>query len=100
MTTKICDICNEEFTGHGHQPHPYKGDKCCDNCHSKVIHARFLLMEKHQTTVDAVVDEIKSRLHPVDEIDEFFRLQGREDAFVIRYKDGSEFEVKVKRLKK
>jgi len=48
LQTKKCDICKKQFIGHGHSPHPLRGDKACDKCHyKKVVPARFALMKQH-----------------------------------------------------
>jgi hypothetical protein len=43
---KICCLCKEEFTGHGHNPLPLynKEGRCCTSCNmSEVIPARLML---------------------------------------------------------
>jgi len=49
MQIKKCDLCKKEFEGHGHGPHPLKGEICCDTCHNtKVLPARFELAKKEK----------------------------------------------------
>ena len=34
---KICSICGNEIKGIGHNPKPYDGEKCCDECNIKYV---------------------------------------------------------------
>ncbi len=45
MTKFKCCICGKESAGYGNNPHPFEGDKCCDECNLKrVIPKRMELM--------------------------------------------------------
>ena len=35
--TKKCDLCEKQFEGYGHGPHPFKGKVCCDACNDKIV---------------------------------------------------------------
>ena len=32
-----CCVCGVEVVGHGHNPRPISGDKCCGLCNTKVV---------------------------------------------------------------
>ena len=38
-----CAICRVAFTGWGHNPSPFEGERCCDDCNARfVIPARLV----------------------------------------------------------
>lgn len=34
---KKCCICHKPIVGHGHNPEPFKGKLCCDECNIKHV---------------------------------------------------------------
>ena len=39
---KICALCQQEYTGHGHNAWPASIGRCCDDCNISVIQLRLL----------------------------------------------------------
>ena len=33
----MCAICGGEITGHGNNPEPFKGERCCDDCNDRFV---------------------------------------------------------------
>jgi len=57
MEKTICVICGKQIIGYGNSPWPLADSgRCCDNCNSRVVTARFerlLLKEAESSASDA-----------------------------------------------
>lgn len=47
-----CCVCNQKYTGYGHNPYPLKATgRCCDACNTSVIFARIKMMKEMNSTL-------------------------------------------------
>jgi hypothetical protein len=50
---KECCICGCGFAEYGSDPHPFEGEKCCDDCNDRfVIPARIMLQPGQREVID------------------------------------------------
>lgn len=65
--TKTCAICQQSFSGFGHNPSPFSGERCCDSCNEKfVIPLRIYEITKNENSAilfktDGTVETIKPK---------------------------------------
>ena len=43
---KLCSICREPYSGHGHVAEPVNKGFCCDECNTKIVLPARLLVRK------------------------------------------------------
>jgi hypothetical protein len=68
-----CSICNKTFTGHGNNPSPFNGEKCCDECNRNyVVPLRIYQITKEPK--NAVLFKEDGTVTTITPKDEYFTL--------------------------
>ncbi|MCL2521270.1 MAG: hypothetical protein FWE36_00245 [Erysipelotrichales bacterium] len=71
---KICSICETKIVGYDCNPHPFKGDVCCEACNQTIV-MPVRLYQGYQSPKYALLFKANETIQTVRPKKEFFKLE-------------------------